>query len=133
MKKRATETNPLMASLIGPIKLVGLYSCRFGRVFGQRDAFRFHVAASRFQLAQKIPPASRSRLGQSKRRAARNSSSREVKKKPTRAGSGGHTRTLPVARYAPESERFPQLVLRAPPRPRGRAAARGAPRVARRA
>jgi hypothetical protein len=28
MKKRATETNPFMASLIGPIKLVGLYSCR---------------------------------------------------------------------------------------------------------
>jgi hypothetical protein len=55
MKKRATETNPFMASLIGPIKLVGLYSCRFGRVFGQRDAFRFHVAASRFQLGAKKP------------------------------------------------------------------------------
>jgi hypothetical protein len=56
MKKRATETNPFMASLIGPIKLVGLYSCRFGRVFGQRDAFRFHVAASRFQLGKKSLP-----------------------------------------------------------------------------
>lgn len=43
------------------------------------------------------------------------------KGKPTRAGSRGHTRTLPVARYAPERERFPQRVPRAPP---PRAAAR---------
>jgi hypothetical protein len=132
MKKRATETNPFMASLIGPIKLVGLVAGSAGSPVNEtRSAFTSRPRG--FNSTQKIPPASRSRLGQSKRRAARNSSSREVKEKPTRAGSGGHTRTLPVARYAPESERFPQLVLRAPPRPRGRAAARGAPRVARRA
>jgi len=40
MKKRATETNPLMASLIGPIKLVGLVAGSAGSPVNEtRSAF----------------------------------------------------------------------------------------------
>jgi hypothetical protein len=77
------------------------------RFFSRPTRIKKSLASRRSALANQI--------------AAMPETSPAGKGKPTRASSGGHTRTLPVARYAPERERFPQRVPRAPP---PRAAAR---------